>query len=259
MYTIKEYHLRMNYQPYPEHYWTQIEKNLNELKTSQQKLVAAFDADGTLWDADLGENFFQYQIDHKLVELPPNAFDFYLNMKEKNGDPREAFLWLAQINKNQRIEKVREWAKLAYESIQPNPIFQDQKKLVQLLMNHGVEVYIVTASIKWAVEPGALALGVSINNVIGVQTEIQDGIITDQGIFPITYRPGKVEALLQRTKGVAPFLSSGNSMGDFELLNAATHTRIAVSAASRDDHMYKTESELLTHAKNNNWLGHRFI
>lgn len=257
MYTIKEYRKTMNYQPYPEQYWTQIQKNIDTLKASNQKLVAAFDADGTLWDADLGENFFQYQIDHKLVDLPDNAFDFYLAMKEK--DPREAFLWLAQINKNKKIDQVREWAKLAFNSIQPNPIFKDQQKLVQLLMNNGVEVYIVTASIKWAVEPGAQALGVSASNVIGVQTEIIDGFVSEKGIFPITYREGKVEALLQRTGGIAPFLSSGNSMGDFELLKAATHTRLAVSAASRDDHMYKTESELLNHAKDNNWLGHRFI
>jgi HAD superfamily phosphoserine phosphatase-like hydrolase len=247
----------MNYQSYPEQYWTQFQKNIDALKASNQKLLAAFDADGTLWDADLGENFFQYQIDHKLVTLPTNAFDAYLEMKEK--DPREAFLWLAQINKGQSLEKVREWAKLAFNSIQPNPIFKDQQKLVQLLMNNGVEVYIVTASIKWAVEPGAQALGVSSHNVIGVQTEIQDGTVTDKGIFPITYREGKVEALLQRTNGLYPFLSSGNSMGDFELLNSATHTRLAVSAASHDDRLYKTEMELLSHAKKNNWLGHRFI
>jgi HAD superfamily phosphoserine phosphatase-like hydrolase len=247
----------MNYQPYPEHYWTQVQENINTLKASNKKLVAAFDADGTLWDADLGENFFQYQIDHKLVELPPQAFDFYLAKKEK--DPRDAFLWLAQINKGRSLEQVREWAKLAFNSIQPNPIFNDQQKLIQFLMNNGVEVYIVTASIKWAVEPGAQALGISASHVIGVQTEIQDGLVTEKGIFPITYREGKVEALLLRTGGIGPFLSSGNSMGDFELLHAATHTRLAVSAASRDDHMYKTESELLSHAKNNNWLGHRFI
>ena len=52
----------MNYQPFPEHYWTQIQKNIDTLKSSGQKQIAAFDADGTLWDADLGENFFQYQI-----------------------------------------------------------------------------------------------------------------------------------------------------------------------------------------------------
>ena len=247
----------MNYQPYPEHYWTQIQKNIDTLKSSGQKQIAAFDADGTLWDADLGEIFFQYQIDHRLVDLPPQAFDFYLAMKEK--DPREAFLWLAQINKNKKIEQVREWSKQAFNEIQPNPIFKDQQKLIQLLMNNGVEVYIITASIKWAVEPGAQALGISASNVIGVQTEIQDGVVTDRGILPITYREGKVEALLQRTGGIAPFLCSGNSMGDFELLKAATHTRLAVSAASRDDHMYKTEFELLSHAQKNNWLGHRFI
>lgn len=257
MYTIKEYPLWMNYQPYPEHYWTQIEKNIDTLKKENKKLIAAFDADGTLWDADLGENFFQFQIDQKLVELPPQAYDVYLSKKEK--DPREAFLWLAQVNKNQKLDKIREWAQIAFDSIQPNPIFSEQKKLIQLLMNHNVEVYIVTASIKWAVEPGALALGLSMNNVIGVQTEVVDGSVTDKGIFPITYREGKVNALLERTGGLAPFLSSGNSMGDFELLTAATHIRLAVSAASRDDRMYRTEFELLNHARQNNWLSHRFI
>ncbi len=247
----------MNYKPFPENYWTQIQKNIDTLKAEKKELIAAFDADGTLWDTDLGENFFQYQIDHKLVELPPQPFDFYLSMKEK--DPRKAFLWLAQINKDKKIEQVRDWAKLAFESIQPRPIFEDQKKLVQLLMNNDVKVYVVTASVKWAVEPGAQILGISNQNVIGVQTEVKQGLVTDQGIYPITYREGKLEALLKETGNIAPFLSSGNSMGDFELLSAATHTRLAVSAASRDDHMYKNEAELLSHAQKNNWFGHRFI
>lgn len=249
----------MNYQPYPESYWTQIQKNIDTLKADQKKLVAAFDADGTLWDVDLGENFFQYQIDQKLVNLPPNAFEYYLELKKKNNDPREAYLWLAQINQNQKIEKVREWSQVAFDSIQPKPIFNEQKKLIQLLMNNDVQVYVVTASIKWAVEPGALALGLSRNNVIGVETEIENDLVTDKGIYPITYRQGKIEALLKRTNGVAPFLCSGNTMGDFELLTGATHIRLAVSAASRDDHLYKTESELLEQAKKKNWLGHRFI
>lgn len=248
----------MNYKPYPNEFWTNIEKTILELKNAQKPLIAAFDADGTLWDTDLGENFFHYQIDHKQVPLPPNPFEHYLEMKKINNDPRQAYVWLAQINQGKSVEQVRTWAKEAFESIKPNPIFTEQQRLIELLKNHGAKIYIITASIKWAVEPGAIAIGLGADNVIGVETAVKDGIITDTPVLPITYRTGKVEALLAQTKQ-APFLAAGNTMGDFELLQSATHLRLAVSAASRDDRLFKTELELATEAKSKNWMHHRFI
>jgi len=248
----------VNYKPYPTEYWTSIEKTILELKAAQKPLIAAFDADGTLWDTDLGENFFNYQIDHKQVPLPLNPFDHYVEMKKINNDPRSAYVWLAQINQGKSLEQVRKWAQEAFETIKPNPIFSEQQRLIELLKSHSVKIYIVTASIKWAVEPGAIAIGLSAENVIGVETAVKDGIITDTPVLPITYRTGKVEALLAQSK-YAPFLASGNTMGDFELLQSATHLRLAVSAASRDDRLFKTELELANEAKNKNWMNHRFI
>ena len=249
----------MNYKPYPPEFWTQIQHAIDRQKVSGQPLIAAFDADGTLWDADLGENFFQYQIDHKCVALPENPFDYYLDLKKVNNDPRSAFLWLAQINKGQNLDQIRTWAKKAFEEIQPNPIFTEQRKLVDLLKQNQVKIYIVTASIKWAVEPGALALGIPAENVIGIETQVENNIISDLGILPLTYRAGKVEALFKHTANQAPFLASGNTMGDFELLKSATDVQLVVSAASHDDRNYRTEMELLSHAQQNKWLGHRFI
>lgn len=248
----------MNYKPYPTDFWTSIEKTILELKVANKPLVAAFDADGTLWDTDLGENFFQFQIDHKQVPLPPSPFEHYVEMKKINNDPRAAYVWLAQINQGKSLQQVRKWAQEAFESIKPNPIFSEQQRLIELLKSHGVKIYIVTASIKWAVEPGAVAIGLSAENVIGVETAVKDGIITDIPVLPITYRAGKVEALLAQSKH-APFIASGNTMGDFELLETATHLRLAVSAASRDDRLFKTEQDLANEAKTKNWMQHRFI
>lgn len=249
----------MNYKPYPTEFWTQIEKTIIELKNAQKPLIAAFDADGTLWDTDLGENFFHYQIDQKHVPLPANPFEHYLEMKKINNDPRSAYLWLAQINQGKSVEQVRKWAQEAFETIKPNPIFSEQQRLIDVFKNHGVQIYIVTASIKWAVEPGAIALGLSSENVIGVETVVNNGIITDTPILPITYRTGKVEALLAHTKKTHPFFASGNTMGDYELLDNATHLRLAISASSRDDRLFKTEQELAMAAKEKNWMHHRFI
>ena len=249
----------MNYKSFPSDYWAQIEKTLGELKSKNTPMFAAFDADGTLWDTDLGENFFQYQIDQKLVKLPKDPWAHYLETKKVNNDPRAAYAWLAQINSGVKLEQLRQWAAKAFAQIQPRPIFSEQQKLIQLLQSHSVEVYIVTASIKWAVEPGAAAIGVKRENVIGVETEIKDGTVTDNTLLPITYRQGKVEALLKHTLGKFPFLASGNTIGDYELLASATHHQLAVTAASRDDKLFKTENELQNMATEKNWWRHRFI
>lgn len=249
----------MNYKSFPNEYWVEIEKTIAELKSNNVPLVAAFDADGTLWDIDLGENFFQYQIDHKKVPLPADPWEYYFEMKKVNNDPRAAYVWLAQINKGLSAEEVQKWAQSAFDEIQPKPLFSEQKKLVALLLKNGVQVYIVTASPKLSVIPGARALGLSSDNVIGIETEIENGIITDKKIEPITYRQGKLDALLKKTGNNRPFLCSGNTIGDYELLMGSTHIKLAVSAASRDDKLFKAENELLTKASENNWWRHRFI
>lgn len=249
----------MNYKAFPDVYWQKIEAGIKELKSQNKAIYAAFDADGTLWDTDLGENFFNYQIDQKQVSLPVDPFQHYLEMKKINNDPRAAYVWLAQINKDQSLNQVKKWAQKAFEQIQPNPIFTEQQRLIQLLKNNSVEIFIVTASIKWAVEPGARALGLSDENVIGVETEVHQGVVTDIPVYPITYRTGKAEALLKRTNNQKPFLCSGNTIGDFELLQAATHFKLAVSAASRDDRLYKNENELFQKASELNWWSHRFV
>ncbi len=252
----------MNYKAFKPEIWDHIHSAIAQIKIQQsagQKFYAAFDADGTLWDTDLGENFFNYQIDHQLVKLPPAAFDHYSEMKKINNDPRSAYVWLAQINAGQKLETVRQWGQEAFETIKPSPLFSEQRKLIDLLQNNNVQIYIVTASIKWAVEPGATALGLTADHVIGVETDTHNGIISDKPVYPITYRNGKVEALLKRTNNQYPFLASGNSTGDLEMLQSATHLKLAVSAASRDDKLFKTENELIQHAEKNSWLSHRFI
>lgn len=247
----------MKYKDYSVEIWSRINTTLDHVLKEDSAPVAAFDADGTLWDIDLGETFFNYQIDNALVELPPNPWNLYQDMKAEN--PQKAYLWLAQICQNKSLSQVHEWAKKAVEAQFPLPIFLEQKKIIDIFLSRGVQVFIITASVKWAVEPGAEILGLQKDNVIGVETAIRDGLITNQQKGLITYRQGKVDALLERTNGKKPFFCSGNTMGDFQLLQSATHLALAVSAASRDEKLFKTELELQQNAEEFSWLTHRFI
>ena len=250
----------MNYKQYSPQLWNAIEEAIDAELKSNPHPVAAFDADGTLWDMDLGENFFQHQIDHKLVPLPESPFDHYVDLKLKNNDPREAYVWLAAINKGVPLAQVQQWCHEAVKEAEPIPVFSEQQKLIQLLQKKGVEVYVVTASVKWAVEPGAERFYQIPNKyVLGIETHINEGFVTERSAGIVTYRQGKVDALLEATKGRKPFLCSGNTMGDFELLKSATRVALAVSAANQDDKLYKTEKELQENAAELGWLSHRFI
>lgn len=248
----------MKYKNWSDEIWKRLTTALDEELRTNPRPIAAFDADGTLWDTDLGESFFKYQIaNSKLPGLPTDPWRHYRDWKE-SGDPRPAYLWLAQINAGQKIAQVKSWARESVAQSSPLPVFHEQKKWIEHMLSRGVEVYVVTASIKWAVEPGAARLGLPEDRVIGIRTRVMDGIVGSEQEGPISYREGKVEALLHATGGRLPFFSSGNTMGDFALLGAATRLAMAVGAAPEGHELWKTEDELRSHAAEKGWLAHRF-
>jgi phosphoserine phosphatase len=253
----------MNYKEYPSELWDTLTKKLEQaiLKNNQlgKNSYAAFDADGTLWAYDLGEAFFQYQIDQSELSLPLDPMSYYHEWKKLHGNPCPAYLWLAQINQGQKIETVRYWAQKNFELLPKESIFQSQKKLIQWLQSKNVKVYVVTASITWAVEPGAMYLGIPRENVLGVETQIKNGVVTDLQNGLITYKKGKIERLLQETKGESPIFCSGNTPGDWDLLLGATDQRLAVRSTKSSDELYSTEQELYKKALTQDWLTHSFI
>lgn len=218
---------------------------------------AAFDADGTLWNIDAGEAFFKYQIrNSNLKDLPSDPWHHYHSWKEQN--PREAYLWLAQINANEKLSSVRHWGRGCLEQNRDWPVYSAQRQLIQWLRLKGIRVFIVTASIKWAVEPFAELMGLHYDDVIGVETEVRDGIVSSQQRGPITWREGKPEALLERTQGVNPCLCVGNTMGDAALLESSAAVRLAVRCSKFGDELYATENELREWAEKRGWFTHSF-
>jgi HAD superfamily phosphoserine phosphatase-like hydrolase len=222
------------------------------------RAIAAFDADGTLWDTDLGEGLFHYQIANKLVPLPEDPWGHYIWLK-KNVNNRAAYLWLAQICKDVPLMQVRQWADEAVAA-KPLPIYDEIPKIVEKLKSLDVEIYVVTASIKWAVEPGARRLGLANDQVIGIETEVAaNGLVTDKQKGVISYREGKPEALLLKTGGAHPYFAAGNTEGDKWLLESSSAIRVVMSSAPEDQENWITESKMLALAKERGWYSHRYL
>ncbi|MBY0384141.1 haloacid dehalogenase-like hydrolase [bacterium] len=210
---------------------------------------AAFDADGTLWDSDVGENFFQYQIDFcnlpALKNLDP--WKHYLDLKKQH--PPDAYRWLAELCDLYPVEQVRSWAQ---ESLQKFPlkVLEPQKELISDFLKRNIQVFIVSASTHWAVEASASVVGLPASSALGV---------TSAGT--VTWREGNRVALLEKTKGVAPLFCSGNSSGDIHLLECASLLRLAVQTQlpnSQHANLFQDEQKLLALAQERGWPTHHF-
>ena len=203
------------------------EQILKQKESQPGPYYAAFDADGTLWDSDLGEQFFQYQIDHCGLESLKDVDPWEHYESTKIPNPIGAYLWLAQINKGQSLDQVRAWAKEAVDKSGAR-CFESQKKLIKWLQDNDIEVFIVTASVQWAVEPAAQLMGVPFENVLGIKTKVVDGIVTEDQDGPITWRQGKADALLEKTNGVKPIFCSGNTLGDISLIDVSVGGKLCI-------------------------------
>lgn len=221
---------------------------------------AAFDADGTLWNSDVGENFFQYQIDH--CSLPAlqglDPWKHYLALKKNH--PPDAYLWLAQICHPYPIDQVRTWAKKAMV-LHPLEVLIPQKNLISELLLRKIQVFVVSASTHWAVEAAVSLMGLDETSAIGVKTKVVSGKVTLEQDGPITWREGKRTAILEKTNGIAPLFCSGNSSGDIHLLECASLVRLAVqtqTATSKHMALFADEGKLLALAQERGWLTHHF-
>lgn len=232
----------------------QIEFSIQQRQLTGSPLIAAFDADGTLWDTDGGENFFKYQIENQLCQLPDDALSFYKRLKKLNNDPRTAYLWLAQICAGHSIHTVRQWAQQAMGRYKAAPLFNAQIELIQLLQKYNVQIFIITASTTWSIEPLAELFKIPRENVLGYETEVEMFKVTVHPLFRSPYKEGKAAALLERTNGVRPFLCSGNTLGDTQLLEIAEEFQIAIQAADPQTELGENEQCLQEIAQAKGWL-----
>ncbi len=237
-----------------EHLSATIKKAASEARGPK---IAAFDADGTLWDADAGETFFDWQIHNSgLSDMPADPWQHYHDLKKIN--PITAYVWLAQINAGHPLSQVRAWAKQCFAEQKNWPVFESQKKLFALLRSLDFEIYVVTASIKWAVEPVAGLFGVDFDHVLGITTKIEDGKVGMEAVLPITWRQGKAEGLLAATGGIRPILGCGNTYGDTALIETATHVQLALTTQNQPGGLFEEESKLAVEADRRGWLRHKF-
>ncbi|MBX7116718.1 MAG: haloacid dehalogenase-like hydrolase [Myxococcaceae bacterium] len=182
--------------------------------------AVAFDADGTLWRGDVGEDLLRYLLARQLLPAVagrPGVYEEYERRVAK--DPADAYGWAVEIMAGVNETQLNEHCEQFFAQRYTGRVFHYVRPLLKALEGLGLHSYVVSASPVWAVIPGAKALGIAPERVVAVSSEVEQGVLTDRLLRPIPCGEGKVHAL--KARGVEPVLAVGNSELDLPMLRYA--------------------------------------
>ena len=201
--------------------WDEITARIEEARSaSDDRGVAVFDADGTLWGEDLGERHLKVMEARGVLSASPpygSVYEEYLQRCEMDTD--EGYAWALTAMTGVPEQTVTDAAILAWgahRELVPEGIHA----LFRWLESREIEIWIVSASNRWMVEIAVESLPVMPERVLGMEVQVEGGRLTEQLLPPITNGHGKVEAIRERI-GVQPVLAVGNSVHDAAMLNHA--------------------------------------
>jgi len=206
-------------------------ENASRLEAAAQPgAVIVFDADGTLWKGDVGEAFFLWQLKENLF-LPPRAESARKNWQMyQEGKLPEREMWIEATRAQAGVEEtvLRQRAKEFFEKSFMGEVFPAMKAAISKFQAGGSEVWIVSASHRWIVEPGAAYLRIPADHVVAISTVVRDGRVTDEIIEPVPFKEGKVDAI-QKYIRKTPAVVFGNSMSDAPMMRLSTSTAVAIN------------------------------
>ena len=178
--------------------------------------IAAFDFDQTCIFGDIGESI--------LEAIDPEAMAHYLDLDAREGHAVSYPYCAAALGGRSLDELTDLVARHTTDALRSGRVApRPEIAMLQAAMRlRGWEVWVVTASARWAVLPLAARFGVAPANVLGMELAIsEDGWLHKEVTGTVTYRAGKVQALLEAT-GSTPDFAAGDSITDLEMLRSAT-------------------------------------
>ena len=223
--------------------------------------IAVFDADGTLWHADIPREYLVHAIHGRRL--------FHFEYREgQHAEDRVAELYAtcrhdvsicisqaAYLHAGRSMQSLETDMASFFQEFR-SKTFPAQRQLIAYLRLRGFHIYVVTGGPQWLAQfAAAQQYNIPPERVIGVRTRLVDGVIGSEVIPPIPFRQGKAKAIHKHLQAT-PHIVVGNSASDAPMLATAEHLSIAVQSFGPDHKgfHYRTEQKLATIAQKNGWL-----
>jgi phosphoserine phosphatase len=198
-----------------------VQRAVDELCLGGAGLVA-FDADGVLWRGDAGDGFLLWQMEnHRLLpETEREARRVWESYRRREYGEAEMAVFCATSCAGLREEVVEADARAFFDRCFRGNIIAETQSWARRLQQAGVEVWVVSGSHRWIIAAGSEAAGLHPDRILTVCSVVREGLVTSQVLPPVTYGPGKAEAIRARF-GRAPDIAFGNTLADRYMLEMA--------------------------------------
>jgi HAD superfamily phosphoserine phosphatase-like hydrolase len=189
--------------------------------------VAAFDCDGTLWSGDVGEGFFDWELNQKnvlheaLEPLERSLRARYANYRSGNVAEDQMCGEMVTMHKGISESVMMRAASEYFDNAFPGKIFPEMRELISRVHESGCEVWVVSSSNVWLIRAAMKHFDIPENRILAAAVEIENGIITDR-LIRVPSGPGKPKALREVVKKEID-AAFGNARWDTEMLAMARH------------------------------------
>lgn len=225
-----------------------VNARLRALLSDVSDGVMAFDADGTLWSGDVGEDVFHLAVKNEALhesarpalartaeqyeisaegspsQIARRLFDAYLSGTFPERDVCAMMSWCYA---GWTLDELRAHARRAFEETHlRGRLYLGLDFAFELAKQHGIRTFVVSASPQVIVEEAAAGWGIPPENVVACRAAVDGERILPELAAPVPYAGEKPAALARASGGRAVLASFGDNVFDLELLKAA---RLAVA------------------------------
>lgn len=214
-----------------------LESFLNSTLVMNERKVAAFDCDGTLFGQtpyyladealyDYAKKMYEGKKDAKSIEKM-KIVDQLLhgdNVGIEYVQNRARFL------SGMTADEIKKMGKDMFKEKYQTKFYPEMRELLANLKEYGFEIWVITASPELLYEQFVTEeLGIPNDRILGIRTVTTvDGISTDKLVYPISQDEGKAEVIHTMIKA-RPLLVGGNSRGDMEMMNESAGIKLMVN------------------------------
>jgi phosphoserine phosphatase len=205
--------------------------------------VIAFDADGTLWSGDIGIDTFERMLETRAFRAeagPALAREAAAHGIEAPPDPTEAARALYRAYERGAYPEsdafqMMAWALAGYTAPEARAFGLDVVEKVGLAARlhpevlpvlewakkSAIPIFVVSASCEIVVRAALERLALAVTSVLAMSPAVDDGVVQARVKPPVTYGPGKVDALRGGARGASLIGAFGDSAYDLAMLGEA--------------------------------------
>jgi phosphoserine phosphatase len=183
--------------------------------------LAVFDCDGTLWDADSGEQFFYWELERAIIPSDVEHWARARYDEYRAGKVGEEQMCgeMVTIHRGIPCGLIEREAAEFFEKTISSKIFPEVQELTLRLRDSGCEMWAISSTNDWVVRYAVPRFGIAPERVLAACVHTENGCATDRLIrVPTDERKAEaIRELLPRQ----PDAVFGNSMHDFHMMEIA--------------------------------------